>query len=528
MGDTPEFDVGTAMGAAMDGMAVLDGETYVYANEAYAEIYGFDDPADLVGEPWHARYPDEERDRFERHIMPTVRAEGEWRGEVVGRRRDGTPFPEELSLSLGDDGTVVCVVRDVSERKELERDRQRERDELETLDRINELLLETTRELVETASREAVERTVCERLADSDLYRFAWIGERAIDGDGIALRTSAGSDGDYLEEVTITTDGGTATGRGPGGRALRTGEVEVANATDLEFEPWRDAVRERGIESVAAVPLRHGGTVYGVLAVYATREDAFSEREQAGFDVLGRTVGFVINALKSHRLLFADAVTELEFLVTDRDSLLVRASDALDCVLSLDGYVVSDGRWVLYVRLDGASAGAAVRAAAGEPGVERTRIVGDGEGDPLLELVLTEISLLHTVSRAGATVREAVADRGTGRIVVEAPASVDVREVVEFVRSEYPQSELNARRERDRRVDLVGVPEAVLDGLTARQRQALEAAYRGGYFTWPRESTAEEIAAALDISAPTLHGHLRKAQHALLAELFDRGATERG
>ncbi len=54
-----------------------------------------------------------------------------------------------------------------------------------------------------------------------------------------------------------------------------------------------------------------------------------------------------------------------------------------------------------------------------------------------------------------------------------------------------------------------------------RQREAIEAAYRAGYFDWPRESTAEDVAEALDIAAPTLHAHLRKAQATLLAELFD-------
>ncbi|MFB6179449.1 MAG: helix-turn-helix domain-containing protein [Halorientalis sp.] len=43
----------------------------------------------------------------------------------------------------------------------------------------------------------------------------------------------------------------------------------------------------------------------------------------------------------------------------------------------------------------------------------------------------------------------------------------------------------------------------------------------GGYFDWPRDSTAEDIADSLDISSPTLHQHLRHAQRKLLAAYLD-------
>ncbi len=49
----------------------------------------------------------------------------------------------------------------------------------------------------------------------------------------------------------------------------------------------------------------------------------------------------------------------------------------------------------------------------------------------------------------------------------------------------------------------------------------MEVAYRAGHFRRPRDSIGEEVAETLDISAPTLHGHLRKAEDAILGELFE-------
>jgi PAS domain S-box-containing protein len=419
----------------------------------------------------------------------------------------------------------VGVIRDVTEREERERTLERQRDALATLDRINELLLETTREVIQTASREAVEAAVCEQLASSELYRFAWVGEPAFDGEELVRRATAGEADGYLEAVVITTDD-SETGRGPAGRAMATGEVQVADVDDPSFEPWREAARERGFESVAAVPLQDDGTVYGVLVVYATREDAFGDRERSGFDVLGRTVGAVIHAAKNRELLFADAVVELEFRVDDGDSTYVAAAAALGCELALEGYVSAGERWVLYFEVDGATPAEVVDAVAGDPGVDRARILTAGDGGGRVELVVDVAPLLEAVSAAGGIVRSASVDGNGVDVVVEAPVDADIREIGERVTEAVADATLLARRHRDREVTRVGQPGGMLDELTPRQRDVLEVAYRAGYFAWPRDSTAEEVAGSLDLAPATLHAHLRKAEAAILSRLFENRRGE--
>lgn len=79
-----------------------------------------------------------------------------------------------------------------------------------------------------------------------------------------------------------------------------------------------------------------------------------------------------------------------------------------------------------------------------------------------------------------------------------------------------------SKRKLDRPIERIEVlSDGVFDDLTDRQSEAIEAAYRTGYFDWPRESTAENVAASMAISSPTLHRHLRKAQNELLTEFFD-------
>ncbi|PSP87942.1 hypothetical protein BRC90_09075 [Halobacteriales archaeon QS_4_69_34] len=112
-----------ALDASMDGMAILDADgRYSYVNEAHAAMYGYDDPEALLGEYWRICYSEETVAAFEAEVMPALEAEGQWRGEATGQRRDGTEFPQELTLTALDDGGLVSVVRDSTERKERERE----------------------------------------------------------------------------------------------------------------------------------------------------------------------------------------------------------------------------------------------------------------------------------------------------------------------------------------------------------------------------------------------------------------------
>jgi DNA-binding CsgD family transcriptional regulator len=63
--------------------------------------------------------------------------------------------------------------------------------------------------------------------------------------------------------------------------------------------------------------------------------------------------------------------------------------------------------------------------------------------------------------------------------------------------------------------------ERTLDRLTARQREVLRTAYRVGYFEVPREGSAADVAAELDIGQSTVVEHLRRAERNLLAGQLD-------
>ncbi len=168
--------------------------------------------------------------------------------------------------------------------------------ELETLNRINAVVRRVIETLVEAPSRNAIEREVCRQLVDSELYCGSWIAEWT--GDGLAYRTGAGDATTYLECVQEGTSGPDR----PFRRAVRSAEIQTEDHV-LEREPLPDllqtAAADDDVEAVVAVPITHEDATYGALTVLASRDDAFSESERAGFELLGETIGFTIMAVKT-------------------------------------------------------------------------------------------------------------------------------------------------------------------------------------------------------------------------------------
>ena len=107
----------TAIKSSMDGMALLNQNgNYEYLNNAHASIYGYDSADELIGKSWRELYGEKELKRFEEEIMPEFQRYGLWRGEAVGKKKDGTTFDQEITLTALEDG-IICVVRDITKQK---------------------------------------------------------------------------------------------------------------------------------------------------------------------------------------------------------------------------------------------------------------------------------------------------------------------------------------------------------------------------------------------------------------------------
>ena len=117
-----------AIETAREGISFLDEEgRFVYVNRAYADAYGYE-PEELTGEPWWTIYPEEDRDRVVNEILPAVPEQGRWTGESAHVRSDGTRILVDHALAYTEEGTLLCLVRNVTEERETERALAQERE----------------------------------------------------------------------------------------------------------------------------------------------------------------------------------------------------------------------------------------------------------------------------------------------------------------------------------------------------------------------------------------------------------------
>jgi PAS domain S-box-containing protein len=122
-----------AIESALDGIAILDRDhQYIYVNDAHLQMFGYGSATELIGQPWYLLYGAAERERLQAEVLPRLKLDGQWQGEAIAVRKDGSSFAQELALTYTEKG-IVFTCRDISERKQAEAALQQSEQELRVL-----------------------------------------------------------------------------------------------------------------------------------------------------------------------------------------------------------------------------------------------------------------------------------------------------------------------------------------------------------------------------------------------------------
>ncbi|WP_290812133.1 helix-turn-helix domain-containing protein [Halovivax sp.] len=118
---------------------------------------------------------------------------------------------------------------------------------------------------------------------------------------------------------------------------------------------------------------------------------------------------------------------------------------------------------------------------------------------PVGEIRITDDREQWTLLADGASIGSSMAE-------LEAVADVDVRRVIDYEPEEAVAGDL---------VD------EIAGELSQRQTRYLLSAFEEGYYGWPREVSAKELAAKHDVSGPTALEHLRKGEATVLQQILE-------
>ncbi len=416
--------------------------------------------------------------------------------------------------------SVANIIANAVEREQQERELEHQREQLAALNQLNRVVQGINRALVEKSSREEIEKLVCDRLADT--YKFAWIGEIGRGNREVTVRTEAGVE-NYLSDLTISLDDEQMS-RGPTATAIRTREMQVARNISESDYPARENAERYGYESSAAIPIAYEGSLYGVLNIYSERSDAFDGQEGAVLGQLGDIVGHAINSVERKQALMSDEMVELEFYLPDALSTVGASTDGAPAgEIRFERTIpTGDGEYLVYGSMTADARDTMDALVDALPHFEELRVLAEEAGEATFELKLADPPAISVVADHGGRVADATLSEGSYEMRVHLPQTADVRDVVTALQEEYPEVELVAQRRTTKSEAGQDASHATLTAdLTDRQRAVLEAAFRSGFFEWPRESTGEDIAESVGITASTLHQHLRAAERKLVGTYLD-------
>ncbi|MCH7740428.1 MAG: PAS domain S-box protein [Chloroflexi bacterium] len=135
-----------ALDAAAEMVVITDSQgTIEYVNRAFTRETGYE-PDEVVGGTPRVLKSGRQDPDFYRDLWNTIKAGRVWSGTLINRRKDGSEYPEEMTVTpvIGDDGEVVRIIaikRDISERLRAAAERETARDleaENHELQRVNE------------------------------------------------------------------------------------------------------------------------------------------------------------------------------------------------------------------------------------------------------------------------------------------------------------------------------------------------------------------------------------------------------
>jgi PAS domain S-box-containing protein len=191
-------------------------------------------------------------------------------------------------------GHFVAVFDVITERKQAEIELRRLNRSLRTISECNQILVRAENET-------DLLNQVCESLVKEGGYRLAWVGFAENDeGKTVHPVAHAGFEEGYLQIANISW-AETERGQGPTGRALRTGNIEVARETlaDPTFALWREEALKRGYASSITLPLKSKGRVLGGIMIYSVEPDAFDPAEVALLAELADDLAYGVQALRT-------------------------------------------------------------------------------------------------------------------------------------------------------------------------------------------------------------------------------------
>lgn len=157
--------------------------------------------------------------------------------------------------------------------------------------------------LVRTTTESELLQQLCELFVKTGGYEMAWVGYAQDDANKSIIPMAHYGNFSHLKNLQPSWADDSALGRGPAGKAIRTGKPVFINdiMLDLDFAPWIEAASRSGYRGVVCLPLLEQDCCFGVIAMYTKAVSKVANNEIKLLKELADNLSFGIVNLRAQQ-----------------------------------------------------------------------------------------------------------------------------------------------------------------------------------------------------------------------------------
>lgn len=227
-----------------------------------------------------------EQGKTEQHDLEFIRKNGDKLYALV----ETSPLRDDMGNYKGINGFIT----DITGRKRAEL-------RANYFNRLYAFLSQVNQSIVRIKDKNELFRAICQTAVDFGNFRMAWIGLIDEDTGWIGAEEWAGYEEGFLQHVKINVTRNINI-HGPIGNSIKTGKLSTrSNIQETNSLPWNEEASKRGYRSSASLPLFNRGELIGLLVLYASEVDFFSEDEKSLLEEIGGDIAFALDAIASEK-----------------------------------------------------------------------------------------------------------------------------------------------------------------------------------------------------------------------------------
>ena len=267
------------------------------ASPSAALMYRFDSPEEMMGISALSLYKSkEDRQKMLKELTKHGKVENM---EGEGLRNDGTSFWVSVNAQYYYDKQGIiqgtdAFVRDITANKIAE-------ERIDKLYRLYATLSQIDQAIVRIKSNNELFQVICEICVEYGKFQMAWIGLINPKTGNIKPVTYSGHEDGYLKKISMNIKESPSLHK-PTIMAIDEGEFSVSEDIDKDLNrEWCEEALKRNYRSLVSLPLKLYGEVIGILNIYSSQSNFFTEEEIDLVKEIGLDISFALDLIKTEQ-----------------------------------------------------------------------------------------------------------------------------------------------------------------------------------------------------------------------------------